>query len=262
MQLTHGLHVDFGVCADHSGATLRDNACEAFSGSLSIRGTGVFALAKLRSSYKSTRPGTICPVSIGFPFCKQFIPFWNIRRNGGSLEIFNTYHLAIFGGCGAKLLVRQILLQGSQDMKTTKESYDKIRKESTPASPHGKNLVGSFLIGGGICALGEGLSRLYTHLGASEKTAGILVPVTLVVLTAVLTATGVFDRIAKHGAAGTGVPISGFANAIVAPAMEHQSEGRVLGVGANLFRLSGPVLAYGTALCSLYGVIYYLFLRK
>ncbi|MDR1733643.1 MAG: SpoVA/SpoVAEb family sporulation membrane protein [Oscillospiraceae bacterium] len=146
-------------------------------------------------------------------------------------------------------------------MRTSPEAYGELRRRETPQSPHFKHILGSFLIGGTICAVGEGLAQLFTALGWAEKTVTLAVPVTLIVLTAILTAAGVFDKIARHGAAGTGVPISGFANAIVAPAMEHRTEGRILGTGANLFRLAGPVLAYGSAVCVVYGIIYYFFLR-
>jgi stage V sporulation protein AC len=146
-------------------------------------------------------------------------------------------------------------------MRTTPETYDSMRKQATPKSEHAKTLAFAFLTGGTICAIGQAFFQLYTSLGINERTSGTLMSCTLVALTAILTAAGVFDRISKHGAAGTGVPISGFANAIVSPAMEHRTEGRILGVGANLFRLAGPVLAYGSAVCALYGVIYYFFLR-
>jgi len=85
------------------------------------------------------------------------------------------------------------------------------------------------------------------------------VPCVLIVLTAIFTALGLFCKLAKHAGAGTGVPITGFANSIVSAAMEHHPEGMVLGVGANMFKLAGPVLVYGTAVCTLYGVIYFFF---
>jgi stage V sporulation protein AC len=152
-------------------------------------------------------------------------------------------------------------MKGADCMRTTAETYDALRKEAMPKSDHAKTLLVAFLVGGAICALGQVLLILYKSLGAEERTAGTLMSCSLIVLTAVLTASGVFDRISRHGAAGTGVPISGFANAIVSPAMEHRTEGRILGVGANLFKLAGPVLAYGSTVCALYGVVYYLFLK-
>ncbi len=146
-------------------------------------------------------------------------------------------------------------------MKTTNEQYKEMVKQTSPKSPHWKHWLLSFVVGGGICAFGEGLRLLFTHLKFSEDQVRMLVPCSLIVLTAILTAVGIFDKLAKQAGAGTGVPITGFANAVVSPAMEHRCEGFVLGVGANLFKLAGPVLAYGSAVCTIYGVIYYLFIR-
>ena len=141
------------------------------------------------------------------------------------------------------------------------EQYSQLVKQATPKSPHLKHWSLSFLVGGLICALGEGIFLICKAMEVPEEHAKIIVPCALILLTAILTAIGVFDKIGKHAGAGTGVPITGFANAIVSPAMEHHKEGLILGVGANMFRLAGPVLAYGTAVCSIYGVIYYFFLR-
>ncbi len=123
-----------------------------------------------------------------------------------------------------------------------------MTKRASPPSPKLMNLLKAFLIGGLICAIGEGFSMLYESLGADEKTVSSLVPCTLVVIAAVLTALGVFDKIARHAGAGTLVPITGFANAVVSPAMEFQSEGRILGTGANMFKVAGPVIVYGSSL--------------
>lgn len=143
-------------------------------------------------------------------------------------------------------------------MKTTKEQYKAMVEEKSPPSPHFKHWLLAFLIGGCICAFGEGLRLLYTRLELGEEQVRMLVPCSLIVLTAILTAFGVFDRLAKHAGAGTGVPITGFANSIASEAMEHRCEGFILGVGANIFKLAGPVLVYGSAVCTLYGLIYYL----
>ena len=146
-------------------------------------------------------------------------------------------------------------------MKTTKEQYKAMVEEKSPPSPHWKHWLLAFLVGGAICAFGEGLRQLFMYLKLTEDQVRLLVPCTLIVLTAILTAIGVFDRLARHAGAGTGVPITGFANSIAAEAMEHRSEGFIMGVGANLFKLAGPVLVYGSAVCILYGLIYYLFFR-
>lgn len=109
--------------------------------------------------------------------------------------------------------------------------------------------------------IGEGFFTLYEGLGLDEETGTSLVPCTLVVIAAILTALGVFDKIARHAGAGTLVPITGFANAVVSPAMEFQSEGRILGTGANMFKVAGPVIVYGAAASVIYGVIYWIFNR-
>ena len=123
-------------------------------------------------------------------------------------------------------------------MSLSGKEYEKMTKRASPPSPKLMNLLKAFLIGGLICAIGEGFSMLY-----------------------VLTALGVFDKIARHAGAGTLVPITGFANAVVSPAMEFQSEGRILGTGANMFKVAGPVIVYGSAAAVVYGVIYYIALR-
>ena len=124
-----------------------------------------------------------------------------------------------------------------------------------------KNCLKAFISGGAICTLGEGLFTLYTHFGLSEKNAATWVCVSLIVLTALLTGIGVFDKIAKHAGAGTMVPITGFANSVAAPAVEYQTEGRVLGTAVKMFTIAGPVIVYGCSAASLYGMIYYFFIR-
>ena len=144
-------------------------------------------------------------------------------------------------------------------MATSKQHYAKMVKRVTPPSPKGKNCIKAFLIGGLICAIGQGLLLLYERLGMNEDEQKALTAVTLIVLTAILTGIGIFDKIAKHAGAGTIVPITGFANSVVSPAMEFKTEGRVLGTGARIFIIAGPVIAYGTAAAFVYGVIAYIF---
>ncbi len=146
-------------------------------------------------------------------------------------------------------------------MGITGGEYGKMAKKASPPSNKIKNGCLAFVIGGTVCALGEGLSMIYTKIGIGQDDVRALVPVSLIVIAAVLTALGVFDKIAYYAGAGTIVPITGFANSIVSPAMEFQSEGRILGTGAQMFRIAGPVLAYGSATAVIYGVIYYIFLR-
>lgn len=143
-------------------------------------------------------------------------------------------------------------------MKTTSNVYSSMVKKASPNSPKLKNLTFAFLIGGLICTIGQGFFNLYLMLNLKEETAKILVPVTLVFITAVLTGLGVFDNIAKLAGAGTLVPITGFANAVVSPAVEFKNEGFVLGVGANIFKIAGPVIAFGISAGVVYGVIYWI----
>ena len=143
-------------------------------------------------------------------------------------------------------------------MKITGGEYGKMAKKASPPTNKLKNGIIAFTVGGLICALGEGLGMLYEKLGADADEVRLLVPVTLIVIAAVLTALGVFDKIAYYAGAGTVVPITGFANSIVAPAMEFQSEGKILGTAANMFKIAGPVLVYGTLAAVIYGIVYYI----
>ena len=144
-------------------------------------------------------------------------------------------------------------------MNISKKEYQKMVKSASPASKKLLNAVKAFLIGGLICALGQGILMALRARGADEQTQKLLAPSALIVLTAVLTMLGVFDRIGKHAGAGTFVPITGFANSIVSPAMEFRSEGHVLGTGAEMFRIAGPVLVYGGTAAAVYGLFYWIF---
>ncbi len=143
-------------------------------------------------------------------------------------------------------------------MDMSKKEYAKYVKQHEPHSPHLKNFIKAFLIGGLICLMGQGFISLYTRLGASKEDAATLASVSLVLLSALLTGFGLYDKIAKHAGAGTLVPITGFANSIVAESIEFKTEGYVLGVGAKMFTLAGPVIVYGTAASVLYGFIYWM----
>lgn len=116
----------------------------------------------------------------------------------------------------------------------------------------------AFLVGGIICTIGQGLYDLYAMTPMTEENVKTMVSVTLIFLAALLTGIGVFDKIAKHAGAGTLVPITGFANAVVAPAVDTKTEGFILGVGAKIFTIAGPVILYGTLTSAIYGVIYYI----
>lgn len=144
-------------------------------------------------------------------------------------------------------------------MKLTNEEYSELVKEASPKSPVVKDCIFAFIIGGGICLFGEILRQFYIYLGATQDNAKAFVSLSLIAITAILTGIGVFDKIAKVAGAGTIVPITGFANSVVAPAMEFQTEGRILGTGMNMFKLAGPVIVYGCSSAVLYGILYWIF---
>lgn len=142
-----------------------------------------------------------------------------------------------------------------------KTEYAQLVKKKSKNSRLLKNSLKAFLIGGVICAIGQGITELYLFFGLDEKTAKTLCSVTLIFLGVLLTALHLYERIAKHGGAGTLVPITGFANAMSAPAIEFRAEGFITGLAAKMFIIAGPVLVYGPVAATIYGVIYYFFLR-
>ena len=143
-------------------------------------------------------------------------------------------------------------------MNITQKEYDKLSKKMSPPSPKLKNCVMAFLVGGAICMGGQLLFFLFENLGFNKETSSCLVSVVIIFLTAVFTGIGLFDKLAKHAGAGTLVPVTGFANSVVSPAIEFKSEGFVLGVGANMFKIAGPVIAYGVVASVVYGLIYWI----
>jgi stage V sporulation protein AC len=140
----------------------------------------------------------------------------------------------------------------------TEKQYQDLVHNTTPKSPLLKDCIKAFIFGGSICCFGEVLKTLYTLAGLNEDEVKLAVSGTLIVITAILTGAGVFDNIAKHAGAGTAVPITGFANSVVSPAVEFSVEGRILGTGAKMFNLAGPVIVYGCSSASLYGLIYWI----
>ena len=144
-------------------------------------------------------------------------------------------------------------------MNIDREKYKKYAQSHAPKSPILQNCVKAFLFGGTICVISQIFRRIYMHLWHIEEAdASALASITLSAIAIFLTALGVFDTIAKHAGAGTLVPITGFANAVASPAIDSRSEGLVLGVGAKIFTVAGPVLLYGTLAGVLYGFIYYI----
>ena len=144
-------------------------------------------------------------------------------------------------------------------MTISKKEYKTMAEKASPNTNWGKNLLMAFLFGGAICTLGQAILNLYLYWGLDKKSAATFVSITLVGLSALLTALRVYDNIAKVAGAGSLVPITGFANSIVSPAMEFKSEGYVLGIGGKMFVIAGPVLVYSTAASIVYGLILYFF---
>lgn len=140
----------------------------------------------------------------------------------------------------------------------TEKQYEKMVDELSPKSPMMKDCLNAFWIGGLICLLGQLILNGYLACGLSKEDAGTACSMTLVLISAILTGLSVYDDIAKVAGAGTLVPITGFANAVVAPAVEFKTEGFVLGVGAKIFTIAGPVILYGTAASVVYGLIYWI----
>ena len=144
-------------------------------------------------------------------------------------------------------------------MNMTPKEYNRYVARLAKKSPLGKDLLNSFLIGGLICVVGQLILNGYTALELSEQDAAAATSVSLVFLSAVLTALSVYDDLAKIAGAGTLVPITGFANAVVSPAIEFKAEGFITGMAAKMFIIAGPVIVYGTVSSVLYGVILVIF---
>lgn len=140
----------------------------------------------------------------------------------------------------------------------TEREYGKLIQDMAPRSPIKKDCFNAFWIGGLICCIGQLLLNGYTALGLDKTDAGTATSMTLVAMSALLTGLSLYDDIAKHAGAGTLVPITGFANSVAAPAVEFKTEGFILGVGAKMFTIAGPVIVYGVSASVVYGLIYWI----
>ena len=140
----------------------------------------------------------------------------------------------------------------------TEKEYAKLVEEMSPKSPMGKDCMTVFVVGGIICTIGQFFMNYYINLGLDKDNAGTATSMTLVALSALLTGLSLYDNLAKHAGAGTLVPITGFANSIAAPAIEFKTEGFILGVGAKMFTIAGPVIVYGLSASVVYGFIYWI----
>lgn len=150
-------------------------------------------------------------------------------------------------------------LKGSGRMAVTKKQYAQMANVQSPNSPIVKNCVWAFCTGGAICTVGQIMTNIYQQFGLKELDASNAATITLVFLGAFLTGLHVYDKLAKYAGAGSLVPITGFANAVVSPALEYKSEGFVLGLGAKMFTIAGPVLVYGITASILYGLVLWIF---
>lgn len=144
-------------------------------------------------------------------------------------------------------------------MSISKEEYGKMAKDYSPKSPVLTDCLKAFLIGGFICAFAQGMTMIFMNMGRSEDDSRLISMIIVIALTAILTGLGVFDKIAKHAGAGTMVPITGFANSVVSPALEFKAEGTITGTAAQMFSIAGPVIVFGCSSAAVYGLICYLF---
>ena len=141
-------------------------------------------------------------------------------------------------------------------MNMTNREYNEYIRSMAPGSPAVKDLIKAFVVGGLICCLGQGLSMLYgDYARLSQEDAATAVSMTLVFLSALLTGLNVYDKLARFAGAGTLVPITGFANAVVSPALEFKTEGFILGTAAKMFTIAGPVITFGITASVIYGLI-------
>ena len=145
-------------------------------------------------------------------------------------------------------------------MDMTKKEYAAYVKKKAPKSPLCKDCILAFLIGGLICAGAQALLNFFAEQGLDEDSAGAATSITLIFISALLTGLNLYNSLARFAGAGTLVPITGFANSVVSPAIDFKSEGFITGMAAKMFAVAGPVIVFGTAASILYGVIYYFFL--
>ena len=144
-------------------------------------------------------------------------------------------------------------------MNMSPQEYQAYVKTVVPKSPLLKNVVIAFLVGGAICTLGEALSQLFLSLGVDKDNASSLVSTTLVFLSALFTALGLYQKLARYAGAGTLVPITGFANSVVSPAIDFHAEGLITGTAVKMFTVAGPVIVFGTVASIVYGLVLWAF---
>jgi stage V sporulation protein AC len=146
-------------------------------------------------------------------------------------------------------------------MQITKEQYGEMVKKASPATKSAATLPMAFVVGGAICAVGEYFYNMWERMGLDRLQSGAWTSVVLIILSALLTGMGLYEKVARHAGAGTLVPITGFANAVVSPALESKTEGFITGVGAKIFTIAGPVILYAAVSSVVYGLVYYFLLK-
>ncbi|KIL37624.1 stage V sporulation protein AC [Cohnella kolymensis] len=147
-----------------------------------------------------------------------------------------------------------------KNLTAVQQEYKELAKKREPARPVSKNCVRAFLVGGAICLLGQGIQEIFVHYaGFNEKEAGNPTVAILILISVILTSLGVYDKIAQFAGAGSAVPVTGFANTMASAAIEHRSEGLVLGVGGKMFKVAGPVIVYGTVAAFIVAILHLLF---
>lgn len=182
--------------------------------------------------------------------------YYNIVNN--YIE-FKIYGIIVQKTMNTKRNLTKIQIIWSDTMSISKDEYSKMADKASPNSPILINCLKAFLFGGLICTLGQAITEILKNAGLGEKEAAAGTSAILIMITAILTGIGVFDKIARHAGAGTIVPITGFANSVVSPALEFQHEGFILGTAAQMFTIAGPVIVYGVASSFIYGLIIFLF---
>ena len=145
----------------------------------------------------------------------------------------------------------------AKEEKKIIKDFENISKEMVPKPKYFKNILLAFLVGGAICTIGQFILNMLIKFGIDEETAKLWLPIIMIFIGASLTGLGVYDKIGDYAGAGSVVPITGFANSVVSPAIEHKNEGYILGVGAKIFTIAGPVLAYGITSSIIVGIFYY-----
>ena len=142
-----------------------------------------------------------------------------------------------------------------QHVNKTKDEYKNLVKDEKPSKNKTLNFIKAYIVGGLICVIGQGFWDLYILLNYNQDDAAILSVITMIFLGGLLTGLGIYDEIGQFSGAGSLIPITGFANAMVSPAMGHKQEGFILGLGAKMFKVAGPVLVYGVVTSFLLGVL-------